>query len=57
VCESADMGSPSHHRYDAVGPETMSMLDMLKFFAKLNGNTLRPVFVDYRNFEKVLADA
>jgi hypothetical protein len=51
------MGSPSHHRYDAVGPETMSMLDMLKFFAKLNGNTLRPVFVDYRNFEKVLADA
>ena len=49
---SASFG-PRMRTYDAVGPETMTMLDMLKFFARLNGNTLRPVFVDYRNFEKV----
>jgi hypothetical protein len=51
---SASSG-PRMRTYDAVGPETMTLLDMLKFFARLNGNTLRPVFVDYRNFEKVQA--
>ena len=29
--------------YDAVGPETMSMLEMQRRFASLNGRTLRPV--------------
>ena len=37
-----------------VGPETMSILELHRRFAKLNGRTLRPVFVDYRNFERVL---
>jgi len=40
--------------YDAVGPEKMSMLELMENFAKLNGRKLNPVFVDYRNFEMVL---
>jgi len=40
--------------YDAVGPETMTMLELMENFAKLNGRVLNPVFVDYRNFEMVL---
>lgn len=40
--------------YDAVGPETMTLLELMKTFAMLNGRTLHPVFVDYRNFETVL---
>ena len=40
--------------YDAVGPETMTMLELMENFAKLNGRTLNPIFVDYRNFEMVL---
>jgi len=43
--------------YDAVGPETMTMLELMEMFAKLNGRTLNPVFVDYRNFETVLNEA
>ncbi|KAJ1421129.1 hypothetical protein B484DRAFT_332847, partial [Ochromonadaceae sp. CCMP2298] len=41
--------------YDAVGPETMSILEMLQRFALYQGNdSFRPVFVDYRNMEMVL---
>lgn len=40
--------------YDAVGPETMSILELNRRFCVLNGRTLQPVFVDYRNFERVL---
>ena len=40
--------------FDAVGPETMSMLQLMERFAKINGRTLKPVHVDYRNFEMVL---
>ena len=40
--------------YDAVGPETMTMLELMQNFASLNGRKLNPVFVDYRNFEMVL---
>ncbi|EEH55935.1 uncharacterized protein MICPUCDRAFT_59255 [Micromonas pusilla CCMP1545] len=40
--------------YDAVGPETMTMLKLMETFAALNGRKLNPVFVDYRNFETVL---
>ena len=40
--------------YDAVGPETMTMLELMQNFAALNGRKLNPVFVDYRNFEMVL---
>jgi hypothetical protein len=41
--------------YDAVGPETLSMLEMLRKFASGQGNEhFRPVFIDYRNMEKVL---
>ena len=40
--------------YDAVGPETLSMLDLNKKFAELNKRKLRAVHVDYRNFERVL---
>jgi hypothetical protein len=41
--------------YDAVGPETMTMLSMLRKFAEFQGNKhFRPVFIDYRNMERVL---
>ena len=41
--------------YDAVGPETISMVEMLKRFAEFQGNnSFRPVFIDYRNMERVL---
>ena len=40
--------------YDAVGPETMTLLELMSTFATLNGRALHPVFVDYRNFETVL---
>mmetsp|Transcript_29543 Transcript_29543/g.102164 ORF Transcript_29543/g.102164 Transcript_29543/m.102164 type:complete len:265 (-) Transcript_29543:495-1289(-) len=40
--------------YDAVGPETLSLLELLRLFARLNGRTLRPAFVGYRNTELVL---
>ena len=40
--------------YDAVGPEIMSMLELNEKFTKINNRKLTPVFVDYRNFERVL---
>jgi hypothetical protein len=40
--------------YDAVGPEIMTMLELNHKFAKINNRKLTPVFVDYRNFERVL---
>ncbi|KAK3233800.1 hypothetical protein CYMTET_55912, partial [Cymbomonas tetramitiformis] len=40
--------------YDAVGPETVSILQLLQIFARFNGRTLRPVHIDYRNYERVL---
>lgn len=41
--------------YDAVGPETMTILDMLRIFAKAQGNdSFRPVYIGYRNMEKLL---
>jgi nucleoside-diphosphate-sugar epimerase len=41
--------------YDAVGPENVSVLELLSRFARYQGKTnFHPVFVDYRNFEKIL---
>ena len=41
--------------YDAVGPQTMSMVDMLRRFAHFQGNhSFRPVYIDYRNMETIL---
>mmetsp|Transcript_33094 Transcript_33094/g.55695 ORF Transcript_33094/g.55695 Transcript_33094/m.55695 type:complete len:438 (-) Transcript_33094:240-1553(-) len=42
--------------YDAVGPETISILEMLQRFASYQGvgRSFRPVHVDYRNMERVL---
>lgn len=41
--------------YDAVGPQTMSMVDMLRRFAHFQGNhNFRPVYIDYRNMESIL---
>ena len=41
--------------YDAVGPQTMSLLQLLEAFAFYHGNdTFRPVLIDYRNMELVL---
>lgn len=41
--------------YDAVGPETMTILEMFRIFAKAQGNnSFRPVFIGYRNMEKLL---
>jgi nucleoside-diphosphate-sugar epimerase len=43
-------GLPQSFRlYDAVGPETMTMLDLLRKFAVIQGNTsFRPVCIGYR---------
>lgn len=41
--------------YDAVGPETMSILTMLEVFAKYQGNfNFRPVHIGYKNMERIL---
>lgn len=41
--------------YDAVGPETMTITEMLGKFAKAQGNNhFRPVNIGYRNMERVL---
>lgn len=41
--------------YDAVGPETVSMVNMLRKFSEYQGNKhFRPVYIDYRNMERVL---
>ena len=41
--------------YDAVGPDTISILKMQEKFAKYLGNKhFRPVFIDYRNMEELL---
>jgi hypothetical protein len=47
--------TPSFIYYDAVGPETMTILEMLRIFAKAQGNNhFYPVFIGYRNMEKLL---
>jgi len=41
--------------YDAVGPETMTMLEMLHQFAICHGNNrFTPVHIGYRNMEKIV---
>eukprot|EP01034_Spumella_vulgaris_P034970 gene34970-43122_t len=41
--------------YDAVGPENLSMIELLEKFAFYQGNnSFRPVHIGYRNMEKVL---
>ena len=41
--------------YDTVGQETRTILEMLRIFAKEQGNdSFRPVFIEYRNMEKLL---
>eukprot|EP00741_Cyanophora_paradoxa_P005674 tig00000903_g5501.t1 len=41
--------------YDAVGPETMTMMEMLEKFSRAQGNSrFRPVHIGYRNMERVL---
>jgi hypothetical protein len=47
--------SDAFRYYDAVGPETMSILEMLRIFARAQGNdNFHPVFIGYRNMEKLL---
>jgi hypothetical protein len=47
--------SPLARHYDAVGPENISMVEMLKRFSEYQGKAkFRPVFIDYRNMERVL---
>lgn len=51
VCTFSD----SFRYYDAVGPETMTLMEMLEKFAREQGNThFRPVHIGYRNMERVL---
>lgn len=42
--------------YDAVGPETMTMIELLARFAALQGKekSFRPVHISYRTMEKIL---
>jgi len=47
--------SPALRIYDAVGPETMSIIDLLQRFARYQGNTsFRPVHTKYRHMESIL---
>lgn len=48
--------SSAHLRiYDAVGPETITYIDLLRKFAQYQQKkSFRPVFVDYRNLELIL---
>ena len=51
------MQEHNHHLriYDGVGPEVMTMLQMLSKFAEFNGKKhFYPVFIDYRNMERIL---
>ena len=44
-----------HRFYDSVGPETMSILELLQKFALYQGNKhFQPVFIDYRNLERIV---
>ncbi len=41
--------------YDAVGPETITILQLLEKFSKYQGRkTFKPVFIDYRSMEEVV---
>ena len=45
----------TYRHYDAVGPETMTILGLLEKFAYFRGvKNFRPVHVGYRNFEMLL---
>ena len=47
--------SPALRIYDAVGPETMSIIDLLQRFARYQGNaSFRPVHTKYRHMESIL---
>lgn len=47
--------TPSVRFYDAVGPQKLTMIEVLGKFAKYNGNKhFRPVHIGYENMEKIL---
>eukprot|EP01035_Chromulina_nebulosa_P007179 gene7179-9694_t len=51
----ASRTSSTYRFYDAVGSETMSILEMLSNFAKFHGNRrFTPVHIGYRNMEMIL---
>jgi hypothetical protein len=53
--KESKLRSFTFRHYDAVGPETMSILELLEKFAYYRGiKNFRPVHVGYRNFEKLL---
>jgi len=46
---------PDLRYYDAVGPETITIEELLRRFAKYQGKrNFRPVYIDYRHMESVL---
>jgi hypothetical protein len=40
--------------YDGVGPDTLTMKELLQLMAKVQGRTLNPVHVNYFNMERIL---
>lgn len=53
--EALQTANPKLRYYDAVGPETISMLELLSRFARYQGKKdFRPVFIDYRRMEEIL---
>ena len=53
--KESKLRSFTFRHYDAVGPETMNILELLEKFAYYRGvKNFRPVHVGYRNFEKLL---
>lgn len=53
--KESKLRSFTFRHYDAVGPETMNILELLEKFAYYRGvKKFRPVHVGYRNFEKLL---
>lgn len=46
---------PTFRKYDAVGPEVITMLELLELFAKFQGRrSFRPVHIGYDNMENIL---
>ena len=55
LMDALQASNPALRIYDGVGPETMSMMEMLRRFSQYSGKRgFYPVYVGYRNMERLL---
>ena len=55
ITPSGNLRNYTFRTYDAVGPETITILELLARFARYQGNnSFRPVHIGYRNMERIL---